>query len=112
MHEFLGIIKAIVETQIVPDFVTIDGSEGGTGAAPVEFTNRLGVPCLEATYFANQTLIGANLRDSIRLISSGITDSGFDMLEKIAVGANTVNTARSMMRALGCIQARSCNTNL
>ena len=111
-HEFLGIIKAMVETQIVPDFITIDGSEGGTGAAPVEFTNRLGVPCLEATYFANQALIGANLRDSIRLISSGITASGFDMLEKIAVGASAVNTARSMMLALGCIQARSCNTNL
>jgi len=111
-HEFLGIIKAMVETQIVPDFITIDGSEGGTGAAPVEFTNRLGVPCLEATHFANQALIGANLRDSIRLISSGITASGFDMLEKIAVGASAVNTARSMMLALGCIQARSCNTNL
>ena len=111
-HEFLGIIKAMVATQIAPDFITIDGSEGGTGAAPVEFTNRFGVPCLEATYFANQALIGANLRDSIRLISSGITASGFDMLEKIAVGANAVNAARSMMLALGCIQARSCNTNL
>lgn len=111
-HEFLAIIKAMIETGIVPDFITIDGSEGGTGAAPVEFTNRLGVPCLEATYYANQALIGANLKDSVRLISSGITASGFDMLEKIAVGANAVNAGRSMMLALGCIQARSCNTNL
>lgn len=110
-HEFLSIIKAMLETGILPDFITIDGSEGGTGAAPTEFANRLGMPCLEATYYVNQALIGAGLRDSIRIISSGITATGFDMLEKIAVGANTVNAARSMMLALGCIQARTCNTN-
>lgn len=109
--EFLAIIKAMLETDILPDFITIDGSEGGTGAAPVEFTNRLGVPCLEATYYVNQVLIGAGLRDSIRLISSGLTATGFDVLEKVAVGADTVNAARSMMMAIGCIQARSCNTN-
>jgi glutamate synthase domain-containing protein 2 len=110
-HEFLAIVKAMLETGILPDFITIDGSEGGTGAAPAEFTNRLGVPCLEATYYVNQVLIGAGLRESIRIVSSGITATGFDMLEKIAIGANTVNAARSMMLALGCIQARSCNTN-
>ncbi len=109
--EFLSIIKAMLETNILPDFITIDGSEGGTGAAPAEFTNRLGVPCLEATYYVNQVLIGAGLRQSIRLISSGLTATGFDMLEKVAVGADTVNAARSMMLALGCIQARHCNTN-
>lgn len=110
-HEFLSIVKAMLETGILPDFITIDGSEGGTGAAPAEFANRLGMPCLEATYYVNQALIGAGLRDSIRIISSGITATGFDMLEKIAVGANTVNAARSMMLALGCIQSRTCNTN-
>ncbi len=110
-HEFLAIVKAMLETGILPDFITIDGSEGGTGAAPAEFTNRLGVPCLEATYYVNQVLIGAGLRESVRIVSSGITATGFDMLEKIAIGANTVNAARSMMLALGCIQARSCNTN-
>ena len=100
----------MLETEILPDFTTVDGSEGGTGAAPPEFTNRLGVPCLEATCFVNEVLIGAGLRDSIRIISSGLTATGFDLLEKIAVGADTVNAARSMMLALGCIQARSCNT--
>ncbi len=109
--EFLSIIRAMLETRILPDFITIDGSEGGTGAAPVEFTNRLGVPCLEATNYVNQVLIGAGLRDDIRLISSGLTATGFDMLEKVAVGANSVNAARSMMLALGCVQARHCNTN-
>lgn len=110
-HEFLAIVKAMLETEILPDFITIDGSEGGTGAAPAEFSNRLGVPCLEATYYVNQVLIGAGIRDSIRLVASGLTATGFDLLEKIAVGANTVNAARSMMLALGCIQSRSCNTN-
>ncbi len=109
--EFLAIVKAMLETGILPDFITIDGSEGGTGAAPAEFSNRLGVPCLEATYYVNEVLIGAGLRDSMRIIASGMTATGFDMLEKIAVGANSVNAARSMMLALGCIQARSCNTN-
>lgn len=110
-HEFLAIVKAMLETKILPDFITIDGSEGGTGAAPAEFTNRLGVPCLEATFYVNQVLKGAGLREDIRLISSGMTATGFDLLEKIAVGADTVNAARSMMLALGCIQARHCNTN-
>ncbi|MCG8415701.1 MAG: FMN-binding glutamate synthase family protein, partial [Pseudomonadales bacterium] len=110
-YEFLSIVKAMLDTQILPDFITIDGSEGGTGAAPAEFTNRLGVPCLEATYYVNQVLIGAGLRDRMRLISSGMTATGFDLLEKVAVGADTVNAARSMMLALGCIQARHCNTN-
>ncbi len=109
--EFMAIVKAMLETGILPDFITIDGAEGGTGAAPVEFSNRLGMPCLEATYFVHQVLQGAGLRDSIRLISAGKTASGFDMLTKLALGADTVNAARSMMLALGCIQSKSCNTN-
>ncbi len=109
--EFLAIVKAMLETEILPDFITIDGSEGGTGAAPVEFSNRLGTACVEATYYINQVLTGAGLRDRIRLISAGQTASGFDMLEKIIVGADTVNAARSMMIALGCVQAKACNTN-
>lgn len=109
--EFMAIVKAILETKIIPDFITIDGAEGGTGAAPVEFSNRLGTPCIEATYYINQVLIGAGLRDQIRLISAGHTATGFDMLEKIIVGADTVNAARSMMLALGCVQAKACNTN-
>jgi len=109
--EFMAIVKAMLETNILPDFITIDGAEGGTGAAPVEFSNRLGTPCIEATYYINQVLIGAGLRDQIRLTSAGQTATGFDMLEKIIVGADTVNAARSMMMALGCVQAKACNTN-
>jgi glutamate synthase domain-containing protein 2 len=109
--EFLAIVKAMLASKILPDFITIDGAEGGTGAAPVEFTNRLGTPCIEATYYINQVLVGAGLRDKIRLISAGQTATGFDMLEKIIVGADTVNAARSMMIALGCVQAKACNTN-
>jgi glutamate synthase domain-containing protein 2 len=109
--EFLAIVKAMLETETYPDFITVDGAEGGTGAAPVEFSNRLGTPCLEATYYVNQVLVGAGIREQIKLISSGQTASGFDMLEKIAVGADTVNAARSMMMALGCVQAKACNTN-
>ena len=109
--EFLAIIKAMLETNILPDFITIDGAEGGTGAAPVEFSNRLGTPCLESTYYINQILIGADLRQHIGLISAGKTATGFDMLEKIILGADAVNAARSMMMALGCVQAKTCNTN-
>ena len=109
--EFLSICKAMIETDIFPDFITIDGAEGGTGAAPQEFSNRLGTPCLEATYYVNQVLIGLNIRDKVTLISSGKTATGFDMIAKIALGADTVNAARTMMLALGCVQSQSCNTN-
>lgn len=109
--EFMCIVKAMLKTGILPDFITIDGAEGGTGAAPVEFSNSLGMPCLEATYFVSQVLRGAGLRDQIRLISAGKNASGFDMLCKIALGADLVNSARAMMLALGCIQSKSCNTN-
>lgn len=109
--EFMSIVKAMRETGILPDFVTVDGAEGGTGAAPVEFSNRLGTPCLEATFFVHQVLVGAGLRDRISVISAGKTATGYDMLEKIAAGADMVNAARSMMLALGCVQSLSCNTN-
>lgn len=109
--EFMAIVKAMLTTGITPDFITIDGAEGGTGAAPVEFSNRIGLPCLEATYFVNQVLIGVGLRHKMRLISAGKTATGFDLLAKIALGADTVNSARAMMLALGCVQSKSCNTN-
>lgn len=109
--EFLSICKAMLETNILPDFITIDGAEGGTGAAPVEFSNRLGMTCLEAVYLINSALIGCGLRDKIKIIASGKTASSFDLLSKLAAGADTVNAARTMMMALGCIQSRSCNTN-
>ncbi|QFU22318.1 FMN-binding glutamate synthase family protein [Shewanella eurypsychrophilus] len=110
--EFLGVCKAMLETGITPDFITVDGAEGGTGAAPVEFSNRLGMVCLEGVYFVHNALVGVGLRDKIRIIASGKTASSFDILTKIALGADTVNAARTMMLALGCIQSRHCNTNM
>ncbi len=110
-QEFLSICKAMLLTNTLPDFITIDGAEGGTGAAPLEFSNRLGIPCLEAIYYVNQVLIGLNLRDPIRLVASGKTATGFGLLSKIALGADAVNAARSMLFALGCVQSQTCNSN-
>ena len=110
--EFLSICKAMLERNIYPDFITIDGAEGGTGAAPVEFSNRLGMTCLDAVYLVNSMLIGCGIRNKISIIASGKTASSFDLLSKIAAGADSVNAARTMMMALGCIQSQSCNTNL
>ena len=110
--EFLSICKAMLETGITPDFITVDGAEGGTGAAPVEFTNRLGLICLEGISIVNSALVGVGLRHKIKIIASGKTASSFDLLAKIAAGADVVNAARTMMMAIGCIQSRHCNTNL
>lgn len=110
-HEFMGICKAMLSTGIIPDFITIDGAEGGTGAAPVEFTNRLGMPINEALIFVNNCLRGIKLRDKIRIIAAGKVATGFDMLSKFALGADMCNAARAMMFAVGCIQALRCNTN-
>lgn len=109
--EFLAICKAMLQTGKVPDFITVDGGEGGTGAAPTEMTNSVGTPLRDALIFVNQALIGIGLRDQLRIIASGKIFSAFHMLRVIALGADTVNSARGMMMALGCIQARSCNTD-
>ena len=109
--EFLGICKAMLETNILPDFITVDGGEGGTGAAPTEMTNSVGTPIKDALIFVHSALIGVGLRDKIRIIASGKMFSAFHILRAIAIGADTVNSARGMMLALGCIQARSCNTD-
>ena len=109
--EFLGICKAMLERQIYPDFITVDGAEGGTGAAPTEMTNSVGTPLRDALIFVNNALIGCGIRDKMRLIASGKMFSAFHILRAIALGADTVNSARGMMLALGCIQARSCNTD-
>ena len=109
--EFLSLCKAMLATGITPDFITIDGAEGGTGAAPVEFTNRLGMVCLEGINFVHNALVGVGLRQQITLIGSGKTASSFDLLAKVAAGADLVNAARTMMMAIGCIQSRHCNTN-
>jgi len=109
--EFLAICKAMKDTGKVPDFITVDGGEGGTGAAPTEMTNSLGTPLRDALIFVNQALIGLELRDQIRIIASGKIFSAFHLLRVIALGADTANSARGMMMALGCIQSRTCNTD-
>ena len=109
--EFMGICKAMLTTGITPDFITVDGAEGGTGAAPLEFTNRLGVPINEGLVFVHNCLVGIGLRKDIKIIASGKVVTGFDLMEKIALGADMVNVARPMMFALGCIQSLRCNTN-
>ena len=109
--EFLAICKAMLETGITPDFITVDGGEGGTGAAPTEMTNSVGTPIRDALVFVNSALIGVGLRDKMRIIASGKMFSAFHVLRAIALGADTVNSARGMMLSLGCIQSRTCNTD-
>ena len=108
-EEFIDICKAMVETQIVPDFIAIDGSEGGTGAAPLEFTDNLGMPLYDALTFVTKTLISFKLKRHIRIIVSSKIITGFDILKTIALGADACYSARGMMFALGCIQALQCN---
>lgn len=109
--EFLGLVKAMLSRKIYPDFITVDGAEGGTGAAPLEFTNRLGMPADEAVAFVHNSLVGANLREHIVVIASGMVSSAFSMVKKIALGADALNVARSFMFSLGCIQALRCHEN-
>ena len=109
--EFLAICKAMLELDIYPDFITVDGGEGGTGAAPTEMTNSVGTPIRDALIFVNNALIGIGVRDKVRIIASGKMFSAFHILRAIALGADTVNSARGMMLSLGCIQARTCNSD-
>jgi glutamate synthase domain-containing protein 2 len=110
-HEFIAIAKAMVESGITPDFITVDGGEGGTGAAPLEFSNSVGSPLEEGLTFVHNVLIGFELRKHIRIIASGKIMTGFNMFSRMALGADICNSARGMMLALGCIQARRCNSN-
>ena len=109
--EFFGIVKAMLATGIVPDFITVDGSEGGTGAAPVEFTDHVGTPLQEALLLVHNTLVGANLRDKIKIGASGKIITAFDIARILALGADWCNSARGFMFALGCIQSQSCHTD-
>ncbi len=109
--EFLAICKGMLETGITPDFITVDGSEGGTGAAPVELTNSVGTPLRDGLIFINNALIGTGLRNQMRIIAAGKALSAFHMLRLLALGADTINAARAMMFALGCIQSLHCNRN-
>lgn len=109
--EFLSICKAMVKTNILPDFITVDGAEGGTGAAPVEYSNFIGTPLEAGLVFVHNALVGINVRHKIRVICSGKITNGFDMLVNIALGADMCNSARGMMMATGCIQSKQCNAN-
>jgi glutamate synthase domain-containing protein 2 len=109
--EFLAICKAMVKTQIYPDFITVDGGEGGTGAAPLEFSNSVGMPLREALAFIYDALTGFNIKRYIKVIASGKVATGFDLVKNFALGADMCNSARGMMFALGCIQALECNMN-
>ncbi len=110
-HEFLGIVKAMLESGIAPDFITVDGAEGGTGAAPMEFSDSVGTPLCEGLSFVHYALVGAGIRDQIRIIASGKVNTGFQIATKVALGADMCNAARAMLFAIGCIQALRCNTN-
>lgn len=110
-REFLAVCKAMVQTNIFPDFVAVDGGEGGTGAAPLEFSNHIGAPLHEGLIFVHNALVGYNLRDKVKVVASGKVSSGFMMMKLIALGADACYAARSMMMALGCIQALKCNSN-
>ena len=109
--EFLAIVKAMLETQILPDFIVVDGKEGGTGAAPLEFMDHLGMPLRDGLSFVHAALVGASLREHIRLGCSGKITSGFDMARMLALGADWCNAARGFMFAVGCIQSQQCHTD-
>jgi glutamate synthase domain-containing protein 2 len=110
-HEFLAICKAMVAEGITPDFIIIDGSEGGTGAAPLEFEDHVGVPLTDGLITAHNALVGTGLRDRIKIGASGKVATGVDIVKRIAQGADYTNAARAMMMAVGCIQAQRCHTN-
>lgn len=110
-QEFIDICEAMVRTGLRPDFITIDGGEGGTGAAPVEFSNSLGMPLLDGLAFAVDTLRGYDLKKDIKVIASGKLNSSFAIARVLAIGADLCYSARAMMLAVGCIQALQCNTN-
>lgn len=109
--EFAAIVKAMLETKILPDFIVVDGKEGGTGDAPVEFSDHIGLPLRQGLSFVHNILVGANLRDKIKVGASGKVISGFDIVRALAMGADWVNSARGFMFAIGCIQSQACNTN-
>jgi glutamate synthase domain-containing protein 2 len=108
--EWFAIARAMQETGITPDFIVVDGGEGGTGAAPLEFTNHVGAPLQEGLHLVHNTLLGLNLRDRIKIGCAGKIVSAFDVMRAMALGADWCNSARGFMFSLGCIQAQTCHT--
>jgi glutamate synthase domain-containing protein 2 len=109
--EFLSICKAMIETKTFLDFITVDGGEGGTGAAPQEYSDHVGMPLRDAIAFVHDALNGFGIKDQIKIIASGKVITGFDIIRNLSLGADLCNSARGMMFALGCIQALECHNN-
>lgn len=109
--EFMGMVKAMRQTGILPDYIVVDGAEGGTGASPVEFLDHLGMPMRESLLFVHNTLVGAGLRGRIKVGAAGKIVSAFDIAAVMALGADWTNAGRGFMFAIGCIQSLSCHTN-
>ena len=109
--EWFGVAKAMLETGILPDFIVVDGAEGGTGAAPSEFINHVGVPMHEGLMLVHNTLVGIGVRDRVRVGAAGKVASAFDIARTMAMGADWCNAARGFMFSLGCIQSRSCHND-
>ncbi len=109
--EFVALCTTMVEMGITPDFITVDGGEGGTGAAPLEFINSVGMPLVDGLTFVRDCLVGFNLKKEIKIIAAGKIFTAFHVLRTLSLGADVVNSARGMMLALGCIHALTCNTN-
>ncbi len=109
--EVISLCMAMVKTGITPDFITVDGGEGGTGAAPLEYSNSVGMPLRDAVAFVVDCLMGFDLKKKIRVAASGMMFTGFHLIKNMSLGADWCNSARGMMLALGCIQALECNSN-
>ena len=112
LSEWFAIIKAMLDTGTRPDFIVVDGSEGGTGAAPVEFVDHVGTPMRDGLRLVHASLVGAGLRDEIKIGVAGKIISAFDIARACAIGADWCNAARGFMFAVGCIQSRACHTDL
>lgn len=110
-REFVAICKAMLKSDIYPDYIAVDGSEGGTGAAPLDFSNRVGTPLVDALIFVHNCLKGFGLRAQIKIIASGRATTGFDIVRLLCAGADMVSSARAFMMSVGCIQALQCNAN-
>ena len=110
-REFVSICKAMQKTKVMPDYIAVDGGEGGTGAAPLEFANYIGNPLTESLIFVHNTLVGFNLRDKLRIIASGKVTTAFGMIHRLCTGADLIYSSRGMMMSLGCIQALRCDSN-
>lgn len=110
-REFISMCKAMLKTGITPDYIAVDGGEGGTGAAPLEFSNHMGTPGIEGLIFVHNALVGFGLRDRIKIMNAGKVTTGFGIIKRLALGADAIYSARAFMMALGCIQALRCNSN-